>query len=1110
MVPEAIGRYRVLRRVGAGGMGVVYEAVDEDSGARVALKVLMPHAAESKEGLLRFKREFRALARLRHPHVVEVLDAGIEDDIPFIAMEFVVGKDIRRYIGHLPAGPVRERELVRCVRELLGALGHIHARMIVHRDLKPENIMVGEDGRVKLMDFGVAQVVRTEAKDGLLGTFAYMSPEQVRGEHLDGRADLYAVGVLIYELLVGKYPFPVEPPAAALHHHVHSVPDRIEDHVPNVDVRLAELARRLLEKEPLLRVPSAAEAAALLGAPAPTTSPALFHPRPVGRQVELSQLRRWAEEAQDGLGRMVLVEGPTGIGKTWLIDGFVAGLDRPALRAQCTSELGPAFGVLEGLFDEVASILDQSAPAVARRILGDDAGLLLPVSAQLAQLAPIAGAPPSPSEPHERKVALKKAMVGVLGRLALARPLVVVLEDMQWADLATLEFLRDLSRTLFAPRPGGSAGETVCPLLVVLTRCSLADGVDAAEALVRRLERKGRIERLRLGPLDRRSVGQLLESMSGAAQPPEAIIDELFRVTLGRPLLVRETVEAWTRDGVLHRSHGQWWFRGVALGEAVGLHRPRRPRPVRGDEAGLVRLRTLLAPTRSFVERVALLGRLVPARLAAAVSGASEEAFLDAVDEAVRAGLLVEDVAKGGVQYRFEHEGFRETVASSLGPERRRRLHGEIGERLERDFRSRRRAMAHVLSRHFRAGPHPERAVRYLELAAAEAERRGDLEGASRRLGEAERLLEAAPRTPARGTRRVRIRSAEIDLLLDFGQVESALDRADPALAADARRPRVASAMLGVRRAAALFGLGRAADCLACLADLPKPYPTAALGARAHELEGRARLGLGEGAAATYALEEARRLADRAGLEGLAERIEAKLAVVGVERSDPGAALERLEAAMALARRRGDDRTVVELLGHIGVLQSRRGNGSEARASLRAAIEWAEARGDAWELERWTGELGRQLADLGDREGAQRCLRRALALAQKAGHEAGVARWQVEIGLLELALGDIGSATETLRSALAQSERLGHATCAGFARVALAAAVGGSAAREHLEAALSAAERDKSAELEVLALIGLSGLEPNGPWLRRAERRALAAHDLRLLRRVRLARPPER
>ncbi|MCB9646046.1 MAG: serine/threonine protein kinase [Deltaproteobacteria bacterium] len=171
-------------------MGVVYEATDTRTQERVALKVLLPHAAEESDGLLRFKREFRALARLRHPNIVRVLDAGIENDVPFIAMEFLDGKDARRHLRAIPEGPVREREMKRVLRQMFGALAHIHARRIVHRDLKPENVIVCSDGRVKLMDFGVARLLRapTTNNSGLLGTFAYMAPEQVQGRRSTGGA----------------------------------------------------------------------------------------------------------------------------------------------------------------------------------------------------------------------------------------------------------------------------------------------------------------------------------------------------------------------------------------------------------------------------------------------------------------------------------------------------------------------------------------------------------------------------------------------------------------------------------------------------------------------------------------------------------------------------------------------------------------------------------------------------------------------------------------------------------------------------------------------------------------------------------------------------------
>lgn len=964
MTPERIGRYRILRRVGAGGMGVVYEAEDQD-GARLALKVLMPHAAEEEEGLLRFKREFRALRRLRHPNVVRVLDAGIDDDVPFIAMEFVVGKDVRRHLRVLPEGPVRERELKRCLREILGALAHVHARRIVHRDLKPENIMVCEDGRVKLMDFGVAQA-RTEGHDGgLLGTFAYMSPEQIKGLELDGRADLYAVGILVYELMVGSYPFPVEPAAAALHHHANTVPDSILSHVPSADPRLADLAARLLAKDPLERLQTAEMAMSFLGeAPGLTTQSSgpglLFLPRYAGRDAVHDELIAWARDVERGYGRVASVEGPTGIGKTRVVHELVGALGTNGplvVRTQCAPERSEAYGVLESVLEALVVHANKQPGVKARRMLGDDAGLLARIFPRLRSKLPPSGwsSPRSPDEQHR----LRKAIIGLLGRASLACGLVLVIEDIHWADTETLALLQDCGRTLFAPRPGGRSGETVAPMLLLLTRRALPDGHDAAELLVGRLEARGQLERRTLGPLDLGSVRSMVATMTGEPRPTDECVEDLHRASRGRPILVVETLDAWLQVGLLARRRQGWLYKDAPLGEGgtagpLPRSRTRRARPLRGDEAALARLDGVDPSSRELLERMALLGRQIPAPLALAVSGLEEGAFLDDIDVAVRERLLVEELHGREVSYRFNHEGLREAVGRQIPVLRRQELHAELGLRLERYYGHARGRVVQVLARHFEAGTRPDRAGRYLMMSAIEAERRGDSEGARTLARRAEGVLGAAAETSAAATTRwIRARCFSADRALAHGAAEAALRWVEGVEAAGTRAPEVWSAALGLRRGRALVALERREDALRALESVEAVMlpPSTALELRA--LRAELEVGVGDVSAARVELASIVEAADKAA----ASTQSLTSAAMTAARIDDSTAASLLELALLHARHDEDHRATVALLGRIGARELVLGAWSAARAAFAEARDLARARGWEEDAERWTRQL---------------------------------------------------------------------------------------------------------------------------------------------------------
>lgn len=1135
--PTTIGRYRLIKRIGAGGMGVVYEAIDSRDDRRVALKVLLPHAAEEAEGLLRFKREFRALARLRHPNIVRVFDAGLENDVPFIAMEFLEGRDVRRHLRAVPEGPVRDRETRRCLRQIFGALAHIHVRRIVHRDLKPENILVTADGRVKLMDFGVARLLRAPtSSSGLLGTFAYMAPEQVISGEIDGRSDLYAVGVLMYEVLTGDYPFPVEPPAAALHHHVNTHPDPIAEVNPKVDPSLAALAHKLLQKDPMDRLQTAEEAFQYLtdeenahGVVEQSMPGQLFSPRFVGRRTQLELLDRVVKDAESGRGRLILIEGPSGMGKSRLLHEVRARIKRRThvLMGQCSSERGSAaYGPVQAVLDDIAGIASRAPGDVARKIMGRDVALVQTVSARLASLGGYVST--DHLDASERKVRLHKAIVGVVGRLALTRSVVLVIDDIHWADSSTLELLWDASRTLLAPRPGGTGGETVCPVAIILTRRSLAEGPDQSEQLIRRLDEKGSIERLHLTPLELEDVAEMMRTMTGVQRVLRSAIDEIMRATHGRPLMVQDMLESWVDDGTLIRRKGSWFFRDEPLDiglddsgpvfdgpdstkpDVPAYHSSKRP-AARGDDAMLAKLQKLSDGARTLLERLALLGRLLSAELVSSVAGVEEERFLDQIDELVRAGLLVEDVSHVGVRYRFYHEGFREAVGRALNPAYKTELHRFIALRLEEKFRNRRGELAHVLARHLKHGGLPERAIKYLRLTATSAAARGDLDAAMRRLSDALAIIDDRPRTPAEATRRLKILIAQIDLLLDFGRPREALDRADPEAAMAARDPQVMSAELMLRRAACQFALGKLDETLATLGRMANPPPTRSLGARALELEGRARVSRGEYAQARAVLQAAHDIAREAGLLELSRDLDAKVGMVMLHQGDFTGALEKLEAGLERGRQRGDSRMIADMLGHIGMIHSARANNTEALACLREAIEIAEARGVRADLERWSGELGMLMTDLGDFDSALVKLKQALEIARETGSRQGEATWRGEIGVHHLRAGHPELALSELTRCLAISREIGFSLYEAWAHIHLGAlAIERSydnfqEALEHIEAGLEIGQELKNRELEIVGLLHLGRVrraegdrQRARTTLEEADQLALSSENLRL------------
>jgi beta-lactam-binding protein with PASTA domain/predicted Ser/Thr protein kinase len=252
------GRYRIIRRLGGGGMGVVYQAEDMLLGRDVAVKVLRAHLAEDDAFRRRFAREGRSAAALSHPNIVQVYDVGeTPEGVPYLVMEYVEGRTLERIVRE--RGALGEREAVDVAIQVASALAEAHRRGVVHRDIKPLNILVRADGTVKVADFGIARAASgaTLVNTGtIVGSAHYVSPEQARGGYVDEKTDVYSLGVVLFEMLTGRTPFQGDTAiAVALKHLQEEVP--APSSLANVSRRLEAVVLRALEKDPSRRYPNA-------------------------------------------------------------------------------------------------------------------------------------------------------------------------------------------------------------------------------------------------------------------------------------------------------------------------------------------------------------------------------------------------------------------------------------------------------------------------------------------------------------------------------------------------------------------------------------------------------------------------------------------------------------------------------------------------------------------------------------------------------------------------------------------------------------------------------------------------------------------------------------
>ncbi len=285
IAPETMvdGRYRVLRRLGTGGMAEVWCAEDQVLGRDVALKLLGSRYAEDPKFQERFRREARAAAGLTHPNIVGIFDRAEWDGTPYIAMELVDGRTLKDLV--IQRGPMPVDVAIDLTEQLLKALGYAHKRGIVHRDVKPQNVLLDGEGQAKVADFGIARAANSDMTEtgAIVGTVQYVSPEQAHGQAVDHRSDLYSAGVVLYELLTGRVPFEGEAPVSIALKHVSEHPVPPSQLRPGIPPAIEAVVLRALEKDPAHRYQSADEFITALenARRAPTRRVVVEEPQPI-------------------------------------------------------------------------------------------------------------------------------------------------------------------------------------------------------------------------------------------------------------------------------------------------------------------------------------------------------------------------------------------------------------------------------------------------------------------------------------------------------------------------------------------------------------------------------------------------------------------------------------------------------------------------------------------------------------------------------------------------------------------------------------------------------------------------------------------------------------
>jgi predicted ATPase len=971
-----IGPYQLEALLGEGGMGQVFRARDTRLGRLVAMKLIRADCSQRGDFQIRFQRETRATAALNHPHICTLYDVGEHNGSAYLVMEYVEGQTLA---SRLHEGPLPLDQLVRLGAEVAQALESAHERGIIHRDLKPANLMVTPAG-IKVLDFGLAKFADREpaaaadatAARTILGTPSYMSPEQAHGEKLDSRSDLFSFGCVLYEAATGVRPFRGASVPEIMREVFSGHPTPPSSLRPELPSGWDSILQRAMAKDREHRYSSAADLFAAiekLENPAPQPLPRIEErqPEPVfGRDKELYRLAEFLHSAVNGAGRVVMISGEPGIGKTALTRNFVYAArkhhgDLVLMRGACVEHYGTGEAYLPFL-DALGALLQNSIRAVALfRLHAPTWCLQFPAVFSSATMEHIL---------REATGATKDRMLRELGdalsALAAETPLLLVLEDIHWADPASVDMLRHLAERAHNQR-----------LMIVVTarREDMERNNPTLKQCYTEMHARGVCREIELLALGSAAIAAYLNAHFAPNEFPEGLAEGIHRKSEGHPLFATGAIQILVERGDIGRANGAWKL-NLPLAQ-VEVDVPASVRSMIEKKVGL-----LTDEQRQALLYASIEGEEFTSTVLAVLLEADEIELEERLDKIGRVHRLIyadkeQEFPDGSVAtvYRFSHALYQYYLYDQLLSKRRIVLHRRAGETLERIHAGHRGAVAGQLATHFERGRDFAKAIDYwLEAGATALSRYANTEAVAH-FTQGLELVEKLPQDQ---------QAAQKSVLLE-------------------------------RRAAAQTVLSRWKDAHADYLAMRE----ACRAAGNAEGECRALIGIcvvAQSARDVESMErynpEARMLAEKIGSRSLVAEANNAWAIYQMVCGSLSEAEASFDAAIPVARALKHHRALVNGLTFRGIVHFWRSDYAAAESAHTEAVAVAAEVRDGFHLPLSLYYLGLTLANRGRISESMKAMQDGLDLAKRNNNALALSRIPNGIGWLWRETGDLGKAIE--------------------------------------------------------------------------------------------------